>query len=396
MRFTRQAVASLTLPPGRPYLIVWDEALPGFGLRVNEGGSRMWVVQYRTAGKTKRETLGRADAVSLDDARKRARETLARVHLGNDPHTEKKEAKVRASITFERIATQYLKRAKGRMKPGPYDDIERYLMRHWLPLHGMPIHKIQRAAVAARLNEIVEENGPFASNRARTALSTMYTWAMGEGLAETNPVIGTNKPTPEVTRDHVLTDAELAAVWRACQDDNVGRAVRLLALTAQRRDEVGNMEWSEVDFGSGVWSLPKQRTKNGLPHDVPLSEPALSILRKIPRRNGRSLVFGEGEGGYQAWSAAKVRLDKRIAATGAKVRPWRLHDLRRTAATRMADLGVLPHVIEAVLNHISGHKAGVAGIYNRCTYAKEKRDALDAWARHVVSLARHDGAKDLA
>src|SRR5918994_7431706 len=107
MRFTRQAVASLTLPSGRPYLIVWDEALPGFGLRVNEGGSRMWVVQYRAAGKTKRETLGRVDGVSLDDARKRAKETLARVHLGSDPHAEKKEARARASLTFDRIAAQY-------------------------------------------------------------------------------------------------------------------------------------------------------------------------------------------------------------------------------------------------------------------------------------------------
>jgi integrase len=391
MRFTRQTVAAVTPPPGKPYVIVWDEALPGFGLRVNEGGSRQWVVQYRAAGKTKRETLGRANTLSLDDARKRAKETLARVHLGGDPHAEKKEAKVRAAITFERIVSQYLKRAKTRLKPRPYNEIERYLTRYWRPLNAIPIHKIYRANVAARIGEIADEHGAVSSNRARTALSTLFTWAMGEGLAENNPVIGTNKATEEISRDHVITDAELAAIWRACRDDDYGRAVRLLMLTAQRRDEVGALEWIELNLDAALWSIPKERTKNRLPHEVPLSGAAISILLDTPRRDGRSLLFGAREGGFQGWSWAKTAMDERIAASGVKVRPWRLHDLRRTAATRMGDLGVLPHAVEAVLNHVSGHKAGVAGIYNRATYAKEKREALNAWADHVTGLSNAAG-----
>jgi hypothetical protein len=142
MRFTRQSVAALTLPLGRPYIIVWDEVLPGFGVRVNEGGSRMWVVQYRIAGKTKRETLGWIDAIPLDDARKRAKEALARVSLGSDPHAEKKEAKARAAITFERIAERYLKHTKARLKPRSYEEVERHLTRHWSPLNPCPVHKI--------------------------------------------------------------------------------------------------------------------------------------------------------------------------------------------------------------------------------------------------------------
>jgi integrase len=204
---------------------------------------------------------------------------------------------------------------------------------------------------------------------------------MGEGLAETNPVIGTNKAAEEVSRDHTLSPAELKAIWSHCRDDDYGRIVRLLILTAQRREEVAAMAWDELDLAGALWAIPKARTKNGLPHDIPLSRPALEIVEAVPHRDGRALVFGEGEGGFQGWSNAKTALDERIKESGLKVRPWRLHDLRRTAATMMADkLGVQPHVIEAILNHISGHKAGVAGIYNRATYAKEKREALDLWA----------------
>jgi integrase len=386
MRFTRQSVAALTLPQGRPYLITWDDALPGFGVRVNEGGSRVWVVQYRASGKSKRETLGRVDTVTLEDARKAAKEKLAKVQLGSDPHAEKAEAKARAAVTFGPIADRYLKQAKTRLKPRSYEEVERHINRHWAPLQRLPLHKVQRITVAARLGEIATEHGPFASNRARASLSALFTWAMGEGLAEINPVIGTNKATEEFSRDHVITDAELAAIWRACRDDDYGRIIRLLMLTGQRRDEVGAMDRREIDEAGKLWTIPKARTKNGLPHDVPLSDQALALLAEVPHRENRTLLYGDGEGGFQGWSKAKVALDKRIAKSGVKVRPWRVHDLRRTVATRLGDLGTLPHVVEAILNHISGHKSGVAGIYNRAVYANEKRQALDAWAARLVDL----------
>jgi integrase len=144
---------------------------------------------------------------------------------------------------------------------------------------------------------------------------------MGEGLVENNPVIGTNKATEEVSRDHVLRDTELAAIWKACRDDDYGRIVQLLILTGQRREEVGAMQWDEVDQARGLWTIPKGRTKNGLPHDVPLSDAALEILRRAPHRGGRALVFGDGAGGFQGWSKAKAALDKRVDETGVKVHP---------------------------------------------------------------------------
>ena len=150
------------------------------------------------------------------------------------------------------------------------------------------------------------------------------------------------------------------------------------------------MRWSEIDHAKSLIALSGERTKNGRPHDVPLSPAAVTIMERQPRRVGRELVFGERAGPFQGWSKAKAALDKAIAKNSAengRVAPWRLHDVRRTVATRMADLGIQPHVVEAVLNHVSGHKAGVAGIYNRSVYAAEKRAALDIWGNLVLVIA---------
>jgi integrase len=211
-----------------------------------------------------------------------------------------------------------------------------------------------------------------------------------EGLIETNPVIATNKAIEEVPRDRVLTNDELAAIWRTCQDNAFGRIVKLLILTGQRRDEVGGLVRSEVDPAGAKWNLPSHRTKNGQPHEVPLSATALSIVTAAMSETDQSGLFGPSGSPFTGWSSAKTAFDRRLEEAGYKIESWRLHDLRRTAATRLADLGTLPHVIEAVLNHMSGHKAGVAGIYNRATYAKEKREALDAWAEHLSKLVGND------
>jgi integrase len=216
---------------------------------------------------------------------------------------------------------------------------------------------------------------------------------MGEGLADSNPVVGTHRPTEEITRERVLFDDELALVWRHSGHGDFGAIVRLLILTGQRREEVGGMLRRELDLAQGLWRIGADRTKNGLLHEIPLSSHALDIIGLQAASRERELIFGSRAGPFQGWSKAKTALDARILSSlreergeKASLVPWRLHDVRRTAATRMADLGILPHVIEAVLNHISGHKAGVAGIYNRATYAAEKRRALELWAQHVHDL----------
>jgi integrase len=207
-------------------------------------------------------------------------------------------------------------------------------------------------------------------------------------LADANPVVGTNKAAEEISRDRVLSDEELRLVWSCAGEGDYSAIIRLLILTGQRREEVAAMRWSELDFDKRLWRIGAERTKNGFQHDVPLSNEAIEFLAAHGGREGRDLVFGSREGPFQGWGNAKIALERRIRANlGEKsgLKPWRLHDLRRTVATRMNELGVLPHVVE-VLNHISGHKAGVAGVYNRASYAAEKRQALDVWAAHVIAL----------
>lgn len=394
MRLTKAGARSVALPPGMRDKIFFDDELPGFGLRLREGGKRTWIVQYRVGKKQRRVAIGAVESTDVEEARKRAKNVLSRVHLGADPQIEKAVARSQASATLNAFADRFLdEHAAKRLKPSTFADVERYLRRHWAPLSELPASKITRADVAAQLTKLAKASGGYAANRARAALSALFTWAIGEGLIEANPVVGTNKPADEVARDRVLTDEELAAVWGNVGHGDYAAIVRLLVLTGQRREEVGGLLWSEIDVERASWRIGAARTKNGLAHDVPLSAPALAILTTVELREGRDLAFGAAAGGFSGWSKAKRALDARVTARLRQhsrqhfvQKPWRLHDIRRTVATCMADLGILPHVIEAVLSHTSGHKAGVAGIYNRSSYATEKRQALTLWADHVSAL----------
>jgi integrase len=207
---------------------------------------------------------------------------------------------------------------------------------------------------------------------------------MREGLVDANPVIGTGR-REEVSRSRVLNEHELRIVWHALGDDEFSSIVRLLILTGQRREEIGGLRWPELVDGKII--LPSERTKNKREHIIPLSEPAQAIVDAQPRRRDREYVFGRGIRGFSGWSRSKARLDARVAEMiGHPLPGWTLHDIRRSCVTHMADLGGSPHIIEALINHISGHKHGVHGIYNRSTYEREKRIALQTWANHVLAL----------
>jgi integrase len=176
----------------------------------------------------------------------------------------------------------------------------------------------------------------------------------------------------------------LATLWRACGENDHGRIIRLLILLGSRRAEVGGMRWSEFDLEAGTWTLPRERSKNDRPHTITLPPPAVAVIRSVPRWAGRDHLFGDRAGdGFTSWSNSKAELDRRL--TGA-VKLWRVHDIRRTVATGMADIGVEPHVIEACLNHYGGHRRGVAGVYNRSTYERAVKAALARWAEHVTAL----------
>jgi integrase len=391
MKLTKATVEGVKLAQGKSETIIFDEALPGFGLRIRAGGKRTWIAQYRLGSKQRRVTIGTVETLDAGEARDRAKDALAKVQLGADPQEEKAAARAQAAVTFGSVVDSYLRRyAAKRLKPGTLTDVERYLRRHWASLSRLPVQKVTRANVAARLAQIEDESGGFAANRARAALGSLYAWAIAEGLADANPVVGTRKPANEIARDRVLSDDELNLIWRHAGKGDFGAAVCLLILTGQRREEVAAMTWAEIDLEGATWRIGGERTKNGRPHEVPLSHAAVAILGSRARVDGRALVFGS-HGPFSGWSKAKAALDARIAAElGRAPAAWRLHDIRRTVATRLADLGVQPHVIEAVLNRISGHKAGVAGVYNRSAYAAEKRAALALWASHVTALTKRN------
>jgi integrase len=171
---------------------------------------------------------------------------LANAQLGNDPQATKAEARARAAITLALVSEQYLDRARERLKPRSFDEVQRHLRRHWAPLGQVPLDNLSRASIAARLSQLTTENGYIAANRARASLSALFTWAMREGLTQSNPVVGTNRPAEERSRDRVLSGREVSVVWHSCRADDYGRIVRLLLLTGQRREEVGCMAGAKL------------------------------------------------------------------------------------------------------------------------------------------------------
>lgn len=419
MKLTQPNATRQALPAGKSDAIFFDDDLPGFGLRLRAGGKRTWIIQYRVGAKQRRLTLGTVDKLNADQARKAAKGRLARVELGGDPQQEKHEARAAAGHTVGKLVEGYLARrhyetGRDPLRKSSYEATELYLQKHWKPLHGLQASKVDRSAIASRLTAIEADVSSVTAARARVALSSMFAWAIGQGIVDSNPVIGTNKPPEPKARDRVLSDAEIADIWAFSRDDNFGRIVKLLLLTGARRDEIGDLAWSEIDLERDVILLPAERTKNGRPHIVPLAPMAVAILKSVPRRprsdGAIEYLFGEGQGGFSGWSKAKVALDRRvneartaIAAGRGKqsgdprIADWRLHDLRRTVATVMADrLGVLPHIIEALLNHVSGHKAGVAGVYNRASYEREVRAALLLWTDHLESIVHGGECKILS
>jgi integrase len=394
MKFTKRAVAELTLPAGKLDHIEWDDEVPGFGVRVR-GDARRWVVQYRVGAQQRRESLGDVRKVTLEDARKIARQRFAAVELGTDPAADRAKARadaLTAKLTLGVVAERYLAAKESRLRPSTYKQARMHFVTHWKPLRARPIENIKRADVAARLQELIKQHGRIAAARARGNLSALYGWAMREGLCEANPVIATNRPNEgQLPRDRVLADDEIRTIWNACGDDAAGRIVKLLALTGARREEIGGLRWSEINLETGVMTIPGARTKNRRELALPLPAAALEILQSVPKREGCDHLFGRKGGPFAGWWSAKLRIDTNITMMiGKPLAPWVLHDLRRTFRTGLGKLGVPPHVAELCINHVKG---GIEAIYDRHRYQREIGEALALWAAHVEAIVEGRGSK---
>jgi integrase len=394
-----RAITVRTVQALKPGATIWDaghrQAVKGFGAR-RQRGDPVYVIKYRASGRQRFVTIGRHGSPwTPDKARREAKRLFGLVADGKDPQEEKRDARAKAADTLGKVVDDYLKHAKKKQKPRSYAETKRHLLVNWKSLHSVSVFQLRRRQVAVRLAEIETERGRVTAARARAALSAMFNWAIREGFdIAANPVFGTNRPAEPKSRERVLTDRELVEIWRASRDDDYGRIIKLLILTVQRRNEVGGMRWTEID--GQIWTIPGTRTKNHREQVVPLPDFVLAIINASPRRVNCDYVFGDGprrksddHRGFSGWSKAKAALDERIAKMRGKMArfDWRLHDLRRTAATVMADrLGVQPYIIEVILNHAGGHRAGVAGVYNRAKYQEETRQALQGWAEYVKTI----------
>ena len=388
-KLLESTVARISVPEGKRDILVFDDTLPGFGIRKFASGKASFFVKYQIGEQQRKITLGAVVPGVVAEMRKRASDILAKAHLGQDVAGEKKAARAKKSATVGELVKKYLAARQGELRAAYFVEVTRYLERYWAPLHLLDIESVTRKDIVTCLDEIATVRGKVTADRANAAIGGLFAWAIDRSYLDATPVTSIRRRATNGPRQRVLSEQELVEIWQACRDDDYGQIIRLLILTGQRRAKIGDLAWSEIDFQKAQIDLPSGRTKNKLPHIVPLSTAAMAIICKLSGHIDRNLVFGEGEGGFQGWARAKRSLDARINAkrslSGKKPLPaWVIHDLRRSVNTLLNEKGIAqPHVIEAIMNHMSGHKANVAGVYNKATYISEKRQALEMWGAYI-------------
>jgi integrase len=381
MKLTQRRIETLQCPVGKKDILVFDDEQTGLGVRVTSGGGKSFLAQYRHAGEKRRIPLGSCSAVSLADARNAVRAIMGDVAKGLDPVSDRKRKAAHDALTLEALVGQWETLNLADRRERYATEAVRALRHAFASQLRRPAAELNKSAVVRVLDSLANDGKTAMASRTAAYGRACYQWAVKRGSLSTNPFHAL--PLAAVTkRERVLTEEELRAVWEATERPGAFNAiVRILILTGQRREEVAGMTWSDVAGDLSTWIIPGARAKNGTAHLVPLSSQAQTILRTAPHIEGNDLVFPGLRGQFNGFSKAKEALDK---ASG--VNDWRLHDLRRSLATGLQRLGVRLEVTEAVLNHVSGSKAGVVGIYQRHTWIEEKRAALDAWGAHVIAL----------
>lgn len=410
--------------------VIWDSEVSGFGLKVSPSGGKVYIYRYRLARPKKaastaprKYTIGKHGNLTPDQARKRAKELAALVEQRIDPRQReldaisasdevkqlaKEKARLEGELAFENVAARWLAEYELDHRPRTAQQARHVVEKHLEPaLSGKPLPHICRADLQPIIDAI-----PVKHRASRLAVysyaSVLFRWAMERGEIADNPVRLMAKPSAPEARNRVLSDDELAAVWTEAESLRApyGPFFKLLILTGQRREEVAAMTWAEVDRASATWVIPASRAKNGVSQLVPLAPAVLDVLDKLSlelqiaeeeketdaKRWPKSgpLLTTYGRTAIKSYSKAKAKLDEAITKTRGRAGPllaWRVHDLRRTLATGLQKLGVRWEVCEAVLNHVSGARSGVAGIYQQHDWKEEKRDALRAWAAAVSAIA---------
>jgi integrase len=433
MKLTERKIDKLATEYSRKDRLVFDDAQRGLAVRVTASGGRTYLCQYTLHGHKWRVPLGACSAVALSKAREAAAAIMGDVAKGRNPASERKDAaaaerarRTRNRLTFRVLIEDWKRLHLASRRPSYAAEAVRALHYAFVDHLDGAAEDLDRTAVVRALDALLrrrkrKDDDSAGKSRgaamiARTAAygRSAFAWAAKRGVVTVNPFGALPISKSVAKRERVLSDQELSEIWQAAAQtaEPYGTIVRLLILTGQRRGEVAGIAWNEISDDFASWTLPGERTKNAAAHTVPLSTPARDLLRAVlpedtnERRPSGGLVLPGALGTpFSGWSKAKRALDKAIVDARAKavvadsngqapLAPWSVHDLRRTVATGLQRLGVRLEVTEAVLNHISGSRGGIAGVYQRHDWAAEKRAALDAWAAHVVSIVEGRIAAD--
>jgi len=383
----------------------FDAIAPGLSLRVTERGAKSWSVYYRFGGKHQRFTIGSWPAIGVADAREQAGQITNQAKSGVDP----KQVRARATAatqaetckTFEAVAQSYIKRECSKLKRGK--EYEAAIRREFIPRWGAyPMTDLRRLHLTDLTDELLDADKPGAAHRAHEITKRIFNWAVERGEIEASPFATMKPPVCKVMRDRVLKRHEIEALWKTwgVMGYPFGPLSKLLLVTAQRLREVAMMEWCEIDLGNAIWIIPGSRTKNGHEMEVPLSSLAIEVIESLPKFTHGSYVFTttSGKRPVSGFSKMKARTDVLFLKTRQEearengqdpvaikpLEPWRLHDLRRTCRTGLAELGVPEVIAEKVLNH--SPRNVLTKIYNRHEYADEKKAALERWALRLREI----------
>lgn len=381
MKFTKTSIDAIRLPAGKSEHFLWDDTMPGFGIRVRASGQKYYVAQYRVGKRSGRTTLGNASKVTLADAKSHAKKVFDQVAAKINPSTQRIKAAAKASQTFDRYIDLFLAAFKNEWATKYYSDNQRALKVHFKRLHGLPLDDIQIENVALELAEI-RKTGSTTMNRSRSALSKFFNWAIGEGFCRHNPVDKTNK-AKENPRDRALSNSELKRVWNASDDlaDEERNVFRLMVLTLQRESQIGRLRVAEINFKDRRLEFNRDRVKNKQAgkHVIPLAPQAFQILSSL-NLEGRTMAFGKWDTGF----ANYTHLKEKLVAAAKLNEHWWFHDIRRTGKTAMSeDLDVMGEVSESILNHA---KRDMDRVYNNANYLRQKLDALTKWEAHVAGI----------
>ena len=383
VKLTKTVIDALPIPSKD--IVHWDTGCPGFGVKVTPKGRKVFVVLYRTAGagsRLRKYTIGPYGRVTLNQARVTAQKVFAAKLDGRDLAAEKKDSRRRmVADRVEDLLEAFIAQHVSQNRTAP--EISRMLRREVASAWGSrSIHEISKRDVIDVVSAIEQRGAPVAANKALKSIKTFFRWCVGRAVLDRSPADGVPLPAKQVTRDRVLSDAELTQIILAARKIGgpYGGIVEVLALTGQRREEVARCTWDEIDVKTRTWRLSSDRTKNAKSHEIHLSDQVMAILNRANKQG--ELVFSRsGNIPFQDFSVAKREIDLLSGVTG-----WRLHDLRRTCVSGMARLGIAPHVADKILNHQGGTISGVAAVYQRHDFLAERREALEKWAAHVREI----------